>query len=300
MPTHANSDTLEDLLTAASENHDLDHTRAGSSAGTNNGARDASGFREYTQMLWRRRITIAIVTVICVALTLGYCLLITPTYEAAASVLLEPAISQTLLEANYPSGLTQIPDVPDGIEVIESSSVARMVQRELPGAPRVTAAQEGTTDVVQISARSTDATSAAKSANAYARAYITLEQKQTSDLFTAAEQQLQSKIDTDDVAISNLNTQIRAAGQVNVDALENQLGSYQSQQADLQNQLQNYQFFATQGIGNESGQVISAATVPSKPVSPKTIEWTVLALIFGIILGIGVVLLINALSPERN
>ena len=299
MPTHAHSDTLEDLLTVASDNGDHASTPPGSTA-NNDGLGDPSGFREYAQLLWRKRVTIALVTAICVALTLGYCLLITPTYEATASVLLEPAISQTLLEANYPTGLTQVPDVPDGIEVIESASVAHIVQQEMPNAPRVTASQEGTTDVVQISARSTSAALATRAANAYAQAYIKLEQKQTSDLFVSAEQQPQNKIDTDDVAISNLNTQIRVVGQANVDALENQLGSYQSQQADLQNQLQNYQFFATKGVSNESGQVISAATVPSKPVSPKTIEWTVLALIFGIILGIGVVLLINALSAEHD
>ncbi len=45
----------------------------------------------------------------------------------------------------------------------------------------------------------------------------------------------------------------------------------------------------------EVGQVISSATVPTKPVSPKTIEWTVLALIFGVIVGIGVALLVNTM-----
>ena len=35
-------------------------------------------------------------------------------------------------------------------------------------------------------------------------------------------------------------------------------------------------------------------------MSPKTVEWTVLALIFGLILGIGVALLVNALAPPRH
>jgi uncharacterized protein involved in exopolysaccharide biosynthesis len=68
----------------------------------------------------------------------------------------------------------------------------------------------------------------------------------------------------------------------------------------LQNQLQNYQFYASQGVTTEARQVISTATAPSTPVSPKTIEWTVLALIFGLILGIGVALLTNALAPPRT
>jgi len=44
---------------------------------------------------------------------------------------------------------------------------------------------------------------------------------------------------------------------------------------------------------------VTAATVPTKPSSPKTIEYTVLALIFGLIAGIGLALLVNAISRRR-
>jgi uncharacterized protein involved in exopolysaccharide biosynthesis len=265
------------------------------------GVGEQSGLREYAQLLWREKLTIAIVTAICIVATLAYCLVVTPTYRATASVLLEPAISQTLIEANYPTGISPVPNVPDGIEVIESSSVADQVQKQIPNAPEVTASQVGTTDVVQITASSTNAALAARAANVYAHAYIALEQKQTSDIFVSAEQQLQTKINTVGLAISNLNAQIRgAAPGSDLTPLESQLGALQSQLANLQNQLQNYQFFASQGVSNESGQVISSAAAPTKPSSPKTAEWTVLALIFGVILGIGVVLLVNAVSPERD
>jgi uncharacterized protein involved in exopolysaccharide biosynthesis len=268
-------------------------------SGTGQGGPERSGLREYGELLWRKKVTIIVVAALCVVLTAAYSLVLTPTYEATASVLLEPAISQTLIEANYPTGLSQVPNVPDGIEVIESASVAQLVRKQIPDAPSVTATQVGTTDVVQITARSTDAAVAAQAANAYAHAYITFEQKQTSTIFVSAEQQLQTKINTLGVGISNINAQIKtAAAGTDVTPLESQLGELQSQLGNLQNQLQNYQFFATQGVSNESGQVISSATAPTKPASPKTVEWIVLALIFGVILGVGVVLLVNALSSN--
>ena len=106
-------------------------------------------------------------------------------------------------------------------------------------------------------------------------------------------------MNTLEYADSNLNSQIRSAPPgVNVTPDETQLGDLQSQLATLQDQLQNYQFYASQGTGQEGGQVISVAAVPSKPASPKTIEWTVLALIFGLVLGIGVALLVNAVSAR--
>ena len=262
---------------------------------------EPSGLREYALLLWRKRVTILVVAAICVGATLAYCILTKPTYQASASVLLEPPISQTLVEANSPAGIAPLADVPDGIQVIESSSVAKLVAKSLPGAPAVTATQVGTTDVVQVSVRSKDPQAAAAAANAYAKAYIAFEQKQTQDTFTSAQAQVQNKVDTVQLAIANLNSQIRSAPPTtNVQPDETQLGDLQGQLATLQNQLQNYQFYASQGVTTEAGQVISTATAPSKPVSPKTIEWTVLALIFGLILGIGVALLVNALAPPRT
>ncbi len=144
-------------------------------------ATELSGLREYALLLWRKRVTILVVAAICVGATLAYCVLIKPTYQASASVLLEPPISETLVEANSAGAVAPLPDVPDGIEVIESSAVAQLVAKTLPGAPAVTATQVGTTNVVQVSVRSHDPQAAAAAANAYAKAYISFEQSQTTE-----------------------------------------------------------------------------------------------------------------------
>ena len=214
-------------------------------------------------------------------------------------MLLEPPISQTLIEANNPNSVAALPNVPDGIEVIESANVAEAVAKTVPGAPSVTATQVGTTDVVHVSVRSKNPQQAAAAANAYAKSYIHYEQQQTIDTFSSAQAQLQNKVNTVNLAIANLNAQIKSApAGTNLTPDETQLGDLQDQLANLQNQLQNYQFYSSQGVTTEVGQVISSATVPTKPVSPKTLEWTILALIFGLILGIGVALLVNAVSPR--
>lgn len=265
------------------------------------GYAEPSGLREYAQLLWRQRVVVLVVAAVCVVGTLGYCLLVKPTYQATASVLLEPPISQTLIQANFPTSVTAAPNVPDGIEVIESANVAAMVAKTTPGAPSVTATQVGTTDVVHVSVRAKDAHLATLAANAYATAYIAYEQQQTVDTFASAQAQVQNKVNTVQFAISNLNAQIKAApAGTNLTPDETQLGNLQEQLATLQDQLQNYQFYSSQGVTTEVGQVISSATVPTKPVSPKTLEWTVLALIFGLILGVGVALLVNAVAPRSR
>jgi uncharacterized protein involved in exopolysaccharide biosynthesis len=265
------------------------------------GAQEQSGLREYGLVLWRKKATIVIVTAIVVGLVLAYCVIKTPTYSATASVLIEPDISQTLVEANFPTSTAALPDVPDAMQVIESSSVSGIVARTIPNPPSVTAAEVGTTAVVQVTAKSSSAQTAAAAANAYAHAYIKYEQTQTTNTFVAAENQLQSKVDTVELTISNLNTAIRTApAGTNLAPEETQLGTLEQELTNLQDQLQNYQFYASQGTTTEAGQVISPATVPTKPSSPKTLEDTVFALIFGIILGIGIALLVNAVSVRRD
>lgn len=260
---------------------------------------EPSGLREYALVLWSKKVLVLLVAAVCVVGTLAYCVLAKPTYEATASVLLEPPISQTLIEANNPSGLPAAPNVPDGIEVIESANVANEVAKTVPGAPPVTASQVGTTDVVQVSVRSSDPKRAAAAANAYARAYIRYEQQQTIDTFSSAQAQIQNKVNTVNLAIANLNAQIKSApAGTNLTPDETQLSDLQDQLSNLQDQLQNYQFYSSQGVTTEAGQVISSAPVPTKPVSPKTLEWTLLALIFGLILGVGVALLVNAVAPR--
>ena len=112
---------------------------------------------------------------------------------------------------------------------------------------------------------------------------------------------MQNKIDTLQLAIANLNAR-SARRRPRPTSLRTRpsSGTCRAQLTTLQDQLQNYQFYASQGVTTEAGQVISTATVPSKPVSPKTLEWAVLALIFGLILGIGIALLVNALGRRAR
>jgi uncharacterized protein involved in exopolysaccharide biosynthesis len=265
------------------------------------GAQEPSGLREYGLVLWRRKLTIVVVTAIMVGLVLAYCVLKTPTYSATASVLIEPAISQTLVEANFPTSTAAVPDVPDAMQVIESSSVSDIVARTIPNPPSASATQVGTTDVVVVTTKSSSPQTASAAANAYARGYIKYEQTQTTNTFVAAGNQLQNKVNTVELAISNINAQIKAAAaSANLAPQETQLGTLEQELSNLQDQMQNYQFYASQGTTTEAGQVISPATVPTKPSSPKTLEYTVFALIFGLILGIGLALLVNAFSLRRD
>jgi len=263
---------------------------------------EPSGLREYAHLLWRKKATVLLVAAVAVGGMLAYCFVAPKTYTATSTMLLEPPVSQTLLDVGAPSSLAGVINVSDKIQEIESGAVAQLVDQKIPDAPSATAAEVGTnTDVVTISVSSGDPHLAAAATNAYAAAYIEYERNLTNQTFSSATKQIQNKVDTVQLAINNVQNEIKGATPGTSLALEEgQLGQLQTEFDGLQNQLQQYEFYATQGTNTQFGKVLSTAGVPSSPSSPKTIEYTVLALIFGLVAGMGVALLINAVSTNRK
>jgi uncharacterized protein involved in exopolysaccharide biosynthesis len=263
---------------------------------------EQTGLREYVLQIWARKLVILIVLVVVVGGTLGYCVVSSSKYTGTSEVLLTPTLSPTLLEAN--GGLTQnqLVDVPSDSQVISSAVLRSLVSRSIPHAPTATVAQIGVTDVVQISTTSSNSTTAAYAANDYAREYISFEQSQTYKTLNAGINLVQKHINIVHLAITNLDTKIAAATTAGQAAgMQSQLTIYNQEAADLNNQLANYESFSDNGGGTQSGQIISYATVPTKPSSPKTVEWTIIAALIGIVLGVGAAMLVEALaSPVRR
>lgn len=265
-------------------------------------ASERSGIAEYGRILWDRKWIIIIVFVIGVGGVLGYCVLAGKTYTAEATVLLEPPVSSLFSAQTANNATTALVNVQDVIQVMQSSSVSNIVAKTIPNPPSVSVAQVGTlatTDVVTVSASAGSPHTAAAAANAYANAYINFERGINKGVFTSAANQVSNKLQTVQLAISNLDDAIRStpAG-VSQTAEEVQLGDLENQQTSLENQLQEYQFAATQGTDTEVGRVISAATPPSSASSPHTVEYVIIAAIISLIVGIGLALLVNAINPR--
>ncbi|HSZ38131.1 MAG TPA: Wzz/FepE/Etk N-terminal domain-containing protein [Acidimicrobiales bacterium] len=264
---------------------------------------ERSGITEYARVLWDRKWIIIVVFVLGVGGVLTYCVAAGKTYTAQATVLLEPPVSTLFTSQTANNATAALVNVQDVIQVMESSSVSNIVARTIPNPPSVSVAQVGTlatTDVVTVSASSSSPQTAAAAANAYANGYINFERGIDKSVFNSAANQVSNKLSLVQLSISNLDNTIRSTPTgVSQTASEVQLGDLENQQTSLENQLQQYQFAATQGTDTEVGRVISAATAPSKPSSPHTIEYVIFAVIFSLIFGIGLALLVNAVSPRR-
>ncbi|MDQ3898632.1 MAG: polysaccharide biosynthesis tyrosine autokinase [Actinomycetota bacterium] len=236
----------------------------------------ALGLRDYLRIVGRRRALITVIVLLVTVPAVVFSLLQTPVYAGRAEVLLQPRTSETLFDAG--GGLQPDParQVQNEIRILTSAPVRAAVRAQIGSAPKVSASAIGSTDLIRVSARSADPARAALVANTYANAYIDYRRKQAVDDVLTAGQQVQSKM-------GDLQKQIDStpAGPQKDSLVQTQ--SLFKQKLD---QLQ------VDGALKQGGaQLVTPAVVQSSPVAPQPVRTGVLALLFGLVLGLGLAFL---------
>jgi tyrosine-protein kinase len=248
------------------------------------------GFRDYLAVLTRRRNTVLFAVFVVAALAVGSALLQTPRYVATASVLIKQSDAADVLDPGAAAAVANpTMQLQTEIDVITSQPVRQAVEAKLGSSPTVSASAHGGADIIDISARSTDARSAATIANTYANAFVQYSSAQDLDAALAAEAQIQARITDLQTQIDGLNAQITGASAANqaqvnatlgpqVDDLTQQLGTFKQQLSQIQVQA---------AVSSGEAQLVSGATTPRSPVSPKPVRDLILAIVAGLMLGVG-------------
>ncbi len=231
-------------------------------------------------ILRRRKWWVIGVTLLGLVGSLGYSLHQAKTYSASAQVLDSPA------NAAISGSASQITptDVLTELQLVTSAPVQDAVARKLGSTPDVIAAQVGQTNVISIIANAPNPKSTALIANTYATAFVNYRQAVSNSNLTAAETQLSQQIATINAQATALGTGTAVSGEVV--ALLNQETTLKEQLAQLQ----------VAGVTGGGVAVITPATAPSAPSSPKPAHDAFLGLILGFLLGIGLALLVEQLD----
>lgn len=240
----------------------------------------------YVSIMARWKWLIIGVTVVCAAAGFGYLKTRTPKYRATAELLYvqQVAINNPLVQASVTQTLQQ-PDIGTLSALIASSQVSGMAGQLLRGkimsagysisATQPTDSNGNTSSsVVGIEGVSSKPQTAAAAANAYAQAFVASRRDsartQVNDALTAVQAALQSYL--------------TSASKKTAEYLELR----QAQQA-LQLQLQSLTGDFT---------IISPATAPSVPFSPRKFHTLALAAILGLVLGVGLAFLLEQLDTR--
>ena len=209
-------------------------------------------------------------------------LLQTPVYRGRAEVLLQPRTTDSLFESNARQYVDPTRALQTEIRILRSQPVRAAVEEKLGSAPPVSASALGQTDVIEISADNVDPTRAADIANAYGTAYIEFRRKQAVDDILAASQQIQTKI-------ADLQRQIDQASGPQRDTLLDAQAVFRQKLDQLQ---------VDSALKTGGAQLVTPASVPDSPVKPRPLRTTMVALVLGLILGLGLAFLIDYLDDS--
>ena len=234
----------------------------------------------YLAVLRRRKWWVISFTLLGLVASLGYSLSQPKAYSATAQLL----VGQE--NASVTNGATQQPvsptDVLTELQLVTSAPVKAAVGRKLGSVPSVSAAEVGQTNVIAVTATAANPARAASIANAYANAFVANQRSAAIDNLTAAETQLSQQISTIDAQAKSLESNPAAAAQVT--ALLTQEAALKEQLAQLQ---------VSGAVTNGGVQVVTPATAPSAPSSPKPSRNAVLGFVLGLLLGIGMAFLME-------
>ena len=236
--------------------------------------------RDYLQVLRRRFRWIVALTVIALALAAVFINVEAKRFSATAQLLVQPASGSVPI-----SGTQQTispTDVLTELQLLTGAPVKAQAAKRLGYEPKISAAEVGQTNVIEVTGTGPTPSSAATVANTYSRAFVAYQRTNAINALTTAEQQYQSQINTIDDQITALNASPTAASASTGSALASQVTVLKEELAELQ----------VTGAETPGGvEVVSLATTPTSPSSPRPIEDVAIALVLGLLLGITAALL---------
>jgi succinoglycan biosynthesis transport protein ExoP len=233
-------------------------------------------------VLWRRKWWVIAVTVLGLVASLGYSLTEPKAYSASAQLLVQAEAEVTTAPSPQPITPTYILTE---LQLVTTAPVKAAVTRQLGSAPKVSAAEVGQTNVISVTATGASPRRAALIANAYATAFITYQRSVTISNLAAAETQLSQQITSTAAQVKSLQSNPAAATQVS--ALLATESALKAQLAQLQ---------VNGAVATDAVQVVTPATAPTAPSSPKPARDAILGLILGLLLGIGLALVMAHLD----
>ena len=245
---------------------------------------------DYTSVLKRRWLLIALAALIGTLGGLCYYKVVHKTYTATASVY----VTATGATANQVANArTAAPvNLDTEAQVVQSVAVAQAAAKlmhspeglqQILGRVKVTVPPNSQVLSISCQARSADA--AANCAEAFARAYLNYTNASTVASGSAQLKALQSKINTLESASAKLTIEVaslpsnssqRASAQEQLNSNHSQLSSLNSQVAQL----------TTEMADPSGGSIISNATPPQKPTSPRLLLIVPSGLLVGLLIGL--------------
>lgn len=279
---------------------------------------DELDLRAYLSVLRRRWKVIAIVVVLAVAAALALALRQENQYRAEAEILIRQSDSATIVgDSPVINANDAARRLNNEVRFFESGAMRQAVAEAYDGPLDVDAVGASvvsdTADVLRASVTATDPDEAAALVNLYVDVFIEERRQQRTDEFLAVGEEIQAKIDSLNEQIAQVrqplaDLEAQAANDPGNEDLQQQvtdleaqlapqLAPLEGQKAFYESQIEDLELSAD--INTSTGaQILTRAEAPTSPVSPTPLRDAVLALVLGLVLGVGLAFLIDTLDER--
>src|SRR6266536_1452152 len=254
--------------------------------------------REYVRVIRSRKWSILLITLLMVGAAVLYSARQTPIYRGSARLVLLPQISAAQSNGNVSKAA---PDPNTEKEVVASAPVATQVQQDLHITTPVGTLLKHldvsvvqNSNVLQVSYNDPKPAVSATLANAFANGYIHYKFATAQQQYQAAQAPIKAALDTLGKQSANLGAQIARLPATSplAQSLISQRNQIDSQRGVLQVQLTHIP------APQQAGQVTAPATPPASPYSPKWVRNILIALVAGLVLGIGIAFAREAMDDK--
>lgn len=221
----------------------------------------------------------------------------TPVYQAEAQIQLQPGRAESPFESDRaPTPASSDVLIDTEIEVLKSKPVRASVTEKIGAVPEIRAHRVAKTLIVALRAESTDAERAATVANEYAKSYIDMRRAQETEEVVGTGAQVAAKIADFQSQLDQLDRRIQEAQPAQRPGLTADREALARQQALFKQRLDELQVEATLKSGG--AQLVAPASVPASPVRPTPVRNAILALIVGVLVGLGLASLLEYLDDR--
>jgi len=261
---------------------------------------DELDYRRLMRLVWSRKWLVLACLVLAAGAAYGASKLQTPVYQAKASLLVQQKATEDLFDpgSGRIDSATQDRVVKTEIKVLESQPIEDVVTSRLGRkVPSVHGGQETGTNILTVSASSTDIELARAAADAYAVAYIEFRRTQAvDDVLAAAKrvdtlvQEKQKELDALDARIAGLKPSAELT------ALQARRLSTDGLRLTFKEKLDQLQVDSAQKTGG--AQLVEQAELPDDPISPKPLRNSGLGGLLGLLIGMGLVFLLDQLDDD--
>ncbi len=245
----------------------------------------------YLELLWWWAWLIVLITGLAVGIAYFVSKSIKPVYQAKTTVLVNEAPSSTAIDISSVNLSTDLALTYSQMmtKSLFLDEVAKRLGLAKLDPTTVTAIPEASTQLINITAESTDPAMAAQIANTLVQVFSNQIQSIQAARFSASEQSLQSQIADTEEQIQLANHQSTSVTDpAELTRLTTKIASYQLIYSNLLQSYEQVRLTETQTIS--SVVLVEPATAPDRPVRPNTLQNMALAGVLGLLLSAGLVL----------